>query len=347
MFDKPYLDPSIKDVVFIHIPKTAGTALRNALVEGLPNHLKLFDYGADTQTIKGDFVNAAECNLLTAADIVAFRQKLTPNRRLFVSGHVAARKYLGAFHPASFITFLREPVERLVSAYKHYVRFLNFTGSFADFYERPEHINYQSRRLWDTDLRNIGFIGLNEFMPEMVDPLSRHLGVKLKVRRENVGRRFGGPAVDENVRARITALNAADVRLYEHVKANLDDFTNIRKRNEARPLIAHGNVKYRRDGKFTGRVSTFEPGRLAEIEVRIGNQVVHRCYADQYLIAKQTGDVTPNRAWAFSVGLPAAALTGQAKVHFVIAHTETELSGSPIMIDDAMPRPLNRPAETR
>lgn len=336
MSDKAALYPALKDVVFLHIPKTAGTSLHKALTEALADHSKIFDYGDHTKDIPGDFINAAERNISTAADVVALRDELNSNRRLFVSGHFSARKYLTAFHPASFVTFLRDPVERAVSDYKHRVRYANFTGSLAEFCEMPKQINVQSRLLWDMDLRNMGFIGLTEFMPDMVDALSRHLGVPLKVGKENVGSRFGGPKVDEKMRARILALNDNDVRLYQHVKAHLDDYTNLRSRSATRPLIARGVVTRRGNGRFRGKVTTFEPGRLAEIEVKAASQVVHRCYADEYLISKQAGN-PQNRSWGFSADLPVAVLAGQTQVRFVFAGTDADLAGSPVTINNDMP----------
>jgi len=46
-----YLNPKIKDVVFVHIPKTAGTSMRNMLSAALPTATKLFEYGVDTASV--------------------------------------------------------------------------------------------------------------------------------------------------------------------------------------------------------------------------------------------------------------------------------------------------------
>jgi hypothetical protein len=321
---------AIKDVVFAHLPKTAGTSLRNSLAKALPTSVKIFDYGGDTHLIKGDFVNAFTSNANTAAGILALRQQYRREQRLLFVGHLWVARFLGCFHPASVVTFLREPVDRIVSSYKYHVRFLNYKGSFTEFYETPGQINEQSRMLWGVDLRDLGFVGLTELMPDMLPALSRYLGVELPNRTDNVGRRFGGPEVDDAVRARILALNDDDVQLYRHVEANLDTYTNSRAR--PRPLLARGKVNHRGDGAFRGWAAAFDPSELVEIEVRVGDEVVHRCYADQFLPAMREGALAPQGVGGFTVRLPADMLTAQRPIRFVFAGTDKDLDGSPIKL---------------
>jgi hypothetical protein len=328
--DRLSLQPAIRDVVFVHLPKTAGTSLRNSLAEALPESVKIFDYGSDTDLIKGDFVNAFTSGANTAEGILALRQKFRREQRLLFAGHLRVARFLGCFHPASVITFLRRPVDRVVSSYKYHVRFLNYKGSFTEFYETPAQANEQSRMLWGIDLRDIGFIGLTEQMPDMLPALSRYLGVDLPNRNDNVSRRFGGPAVDDTVRARILALNDDDVRLYRHVEANLDTYANYRTRS--RPLFARGKVSQRADGEFRGWAAAFHPGELVEIEVRVGDQVVHRCYADQFVPALRERALTPHGVGGFTLRLPAELLADRRQVRFVFAGTEKDLDGSPIKL---------------
>jgi hypothetical protein len=328
--DRLSLQPTVKDVVFAHIPKTAGTSIRNMLVAALPDAVKVFDYGANTDQIPGEFINAFTGDVRTPEGLIALRGQFGRTRRVMVSGHIVARKYLEAFHPASFVTFLRDPIDRIVSAYKHHVRHLGFKGSFSEFYQQPGQINTHARILWGLDLAAIGFIGLSEMMPDMIAALSRHLGVELRDRKDNVSSRFDAPTITESDRARITALNDDDIRLYRHVEANLDSFTNYGGRAETGPALATGTVNRRDDLLFHGWASVFHPGRLAEVEVRLGMQVVHRCYADQFLPFMKNRN--PHGVGGFSVRLPEAMLAGHSQVRFVVAGTEKDLEGSPIAL---------------
>lgn len=325
------LRPTIKDVVFVHIPKAAGTSLREMLVAALPDATKIFDYGTHTATIRGDFVNAFTSGADSPAGVLALRRTFKRDQRLFVAGHFAVTWYLGSFHPASFITFLRHPVDRVISSYKYQARYLNFKGSFADFYEQPSEINVQSKMLWGCDLHQLGFIGLSEALPEMLPALSRYLGVELTNRRDNVSPRYGGPEVDKTVRARILALNDDDLQLYRHVEANLDSYTHYHGRNMG-PVLARGRVNHRGEGAFHGWAAAFHTGRLVEIEVRVGAQVVHRCYADQFMPNMMDKNLAPHGVGGFSMRLPAELLAGRPQVRFVFAGTETDLVGSPVAL---------------
>jgi hypothetical protein len=324
------LRATIRDVVFTHIPKTAGTSVRNTIAAALPDTVNVFDYGENTDSVQGKFVNAYKLDARTPEGLIALRRQIGRGRRLFACGHVAAAKYLPAFHPASFITFLREPVARVVSAYKHHVKLLNFTGSFTEFFEQPGQINTQSRLLWGIDLRDIGFVGLTEHMPDMYAALSHHLDVELKARKDNVGSPSGAPDIDESVRSRIFALNEEDVELYRHVQSNLDYFTNYRARKAWSPMLAKGKVNHRGEGNFQGWAVAFSPGGLVEIEVRLGSQVVHRCYADEFMPRLKENGLSRHGIGGFSVQLPPHMLAGQKRVRFVIAGTERDLPGSPI-----------------
>jgi hypothetical protein len=72
------LRPTIKDVVFVHIPKAAGTSLREMLVAALPDATKIFDYGTHTATIRGDFVNAFTSGADSPTGVLALRRTFKP-----------------------------------------------------------------------------------------------------------------------------------------------------------------------------------------------------------------------------------------------------------------------------
>jgi hypothetical protein len=323
------LQPAIKDVVFIHVPKTAGTSLRNSLVEAMPDAVKVFWYGPNTGLIKGDFINASGREARTPSGVLALRRRFTPEQRLLLAGHFRAANLVHCFHPASFITFLRNPVDRVVSTYRHHVRHMGYEGSFADFYQSPRYINTLSRLLSGVDLRHVGFVGLTEHMRDMLPALSRHLGVELRNRKDNVDRGSGRPIIDDRTRARIMALNEEDLRLYRLVEADLDGYTNYRSRNIANP--AKGEVRSQGGGSFAGWAAAVRPEGLVEIEVRVGDQVVHRCFADQFLPDLRSGVLAPHGVGGFSVRLPAGMLTGQRQVRFVFAGSDEDLVGSPVL----------------
>ncbi|MCW5737860.1 MAG: sulfotransferase family 2 domain-containing protein [Enhydrobacter sp.] len=329
--DEPALgaEPILGDVVFVHIPKTAGTSMRNMLVAALPTVAKIFHYHDDTARISGTFTNAFTSDIVTAEQLHAHRSKLPRDQQLLVCGHYPLSSLTSAFHPASFVTFLRDPVDRVVSNYRYAVKSGTFSGSFAEFYESADQINVQCRQLRGTDLRNIGFVGLVERMPDMVRALSRHLGVELRPRVDNVTSRFSRPTIDAATRERIRALNDDDLCLYRHVEANLDYFTNYRGRCDVSSRLGRGKVYRTKEDTLIGWALAHDPGHLVQIEVRVGGQPVHRCYADQFLpwLTRQT----PHSVGGFQVRLPAGRAAANGPVRVVVAGTEKDLEGSPLV----------------
>jgi hypothetical protein len=326
--ERQLVESKIRDVVFVHLPKTGGTSMRNMLVEAMPRSQKVFDYGAETFRLEGNFIDVNAENIRNQKGIFDLRSRLARDQAVLVCTHVSANPYLGSFHPASIVTFLRDPVERVISGYQYHVRHREFRGTLAEFYEAPENINVQCRMLWGIDLRDVGFIGLFEAMADMVRALARHLGIDLKMRQDNVADRVDRLAVDNATRARILALNQDDRRLYDHVAANIDYFTDYRGRRTAWPMPGRGKVYRARDGSFKGWASPHDPGQLAQVEVRVGGEVVRRVYADQFVPWLKT--VVPHSVGGFMTNLPAKLLATGEPIRFMIAGTEKDLIGSPM-----------------
>ncbi len=348
---RPELEPKIKDVVFVHIPKTAGTSMRNMLSAALPTATKIFEYGADTATLipaqqttvgamdgganaatgSGDIIDAFASDIRTPEKIAALRGEAPRGQRFLVSSHWPIRHWTSAFHPASVVTFLRDPVDRVESSYRMHVRDKSFTGSFAEFYESQDQINVQCRKLQGVDLHHLGFVGLVEFMPDMLKALSRHLGLELQTRHDNSAGRSLRPKIDAATRSRILALNEDDVCLYGHVEANLDYFTNHR----GRPLsinskLARGRVHRTEERTLSGWAVAHDPNQMAMIEVRVGGQAVQRCYADQFL--PWLKKMTPHGVGGFEICLPAGLPVDKMPIRVVIAGTEKDLKGSPLIL---------------
>jgi len=348
---EPDLEPKIKDVVFVHIPKAAGTSMRHMLSASLPMATQVFEYGADTATLiaaqratvdasesgatatmmSGNIIDAFASDFRTPEKIAALRAEAPRGQRFLVSSQKPIRHWTGAFHPASVVTFLRDPVERVASSYRMHVRQKRFTGSFAEFYESHDQINVQCRQLSGMDLRRLGFVGLFEFMPDMVRALSRHLGVELRMRHDNAAGRTPRPTIDAATHSRILALNEDDLCLYRHVEANLDHFTNHRGRPPSiSSRLARGKVYRTQEGALRGWALAHDPNQLATIEVRVGGQAVQRCYADQFL--PWLKKVTPHGVGGFEICLPEGLEVGKSPIRVMIAGTEKDLEGSPLTL---------------
>src|SRR4051812_35189811 len=125
------------DVVFLHIPKTAGTSVRLALEQSLQDHLILRDYGPEPETTPDLY------DILSSGNRLAeFRQRFDQrDRGILLTGHFpqmrtlsfGAARYWEFFSPESFVTFLRHPIDRLYSAFGHFVNQRGWKQGFDEF----------------------------------------------------------------------------------------------------------------------------------------------------------------------------------------------------------------------
>ena len=97
-------------LLFLHIPKTAGSSLRNALsqVYRPGTQLYLYDAPGPGRTM----------------DLESF-QALAPEERSrprFIAGHFYFGVHTLVPRPAQYVTVVRDPVERVISLYHHYRR---------------------------------------------------------------------------------------------------------------------------------------------------------------------------------------------------------------------------------
>ncbi len=106
---RPY-DPS-KAVVFMHVPKTAGTSMLHALREALTPRV---EFWAFDRSLFGGFAAFETMRPEIRRTIIESPDEL-PDHAEFVSGHMALSTTKSRYPSAQFITFLREPATRLLS----------------------------------------------------------------------------------------------------------------------------------------------------------------------------------------------------------------------------------------
>lgn len=182
-------------IIFVHIPKAAGTSLKNALVERVGGEAVAFEY--DRPMADDRLTRNAKCLRASLGGRLAERQ--------VTFGHFLAGKYarftLGGFVGRSglgYATILREPLQRAISHYHFWRRtylgghrvwekFTAESWSLERFLLSPEHVDFQSQFLWNFPLENFDYVGLSERYAESLDLLG-HTFAELRglaVRTEN------------------------------------------------------------------------------------------------------------------------------------------------------------------
>lgn len=152
-------------LVSVHIPKTGGSSFRTLL----ENHFKselLLDY-SDTPFEYNNLVR----NSLAVTKM--WRARQLEQQYVCIHGHFLPVKYL-LLKEKTFLIWLREPVEMIVSLYyyiqrkidpkkrkvKKYMGDMNI--SLEDFCKITHFHNIYAKYLWGMSLEQFGFVGITE-----------------------------------------------------------------------------------------------------------------------------------------------------------------------------------------
>jgi hypothetical protein len=233
-----YLDQAAlgdRPCVFVHIPKTAGTSLRTEIAALLQPDVNIVVDYEDTSRSFHERMDGA-------VDVFLANNAAEPVR--FASGHILARhvqRIRQQIPSASFVTFLRDPVARVISDYRYqrsprhpvYADFVASVPSLEAYLELRSEQNKMAQHLIppgillggdpqecvDSMMRGYDFIGVQEMYPISFRTLMSLVGhpswpkLQENVNRDNDEERNVSP----DMANRIREVNAIDCALYDHV----------------------------------------------------------------------------------------------------------------------------------
>lgn len=218
-------------LIFVHIPKAAGTSLKQAIVARIGEEAVAFKY--DRPMSDPPLARKVKCLLAS--------WRAAPPARSVTFGHFLAGKFArmtaGGFvrrDGLRYATFLRDPLQRAVShfhfwkrthlaGHKVWDRFTREDWSLERFLLSSEHTNFQSQFLWGFPLANFDCVGLAEHFEESVTMLGATFpelsGLEIRTENANPERAGGGYPIDAELAARFRAQNAGDYALYAEAAA--------------------------------------------------------------------------------------------------------------------------------
>ena len=210
------LSHPVSTLFFIHLHKTGGTSVRHAAREEFPPEKMLMLYGKGSQWTSPAARAIADRPGPFAEKMARLSDHIVANDIAFFSSHLSAA-HLPCFDPGRAFTILRDPVERVLSQYYFFRNAGRTEDTLEAFVERPEHRNFQHRKLDGLDLERLGIVGVLERYDDFIGRLNAKFGLRFAASHENRGgllKRIHASRAGDAVRRRIEALNEEDAAIY-------------------------------------------------------------------------------------------------------------------------------------
>lgn len=136
-----------------------------------------------------------------------------------MAGHVPITKYGSQIGMRNTITFFRDPVEQVISHYRHAVRDKDYQGDLMSFARLDSTRNIQSRVMANLNPNLVGIVGLTEKYRETLAIVKHRWGWNLQHKRKNVSGRLllDRFEVSEEEISELEHLNQSDRDLYTRV----------------------------------------------------------------------------------------------------------------------------------
>ncbi|WP_028024870.1 sulfotransferase family 2 domain-containing protein [Enterovibrio calviensis] len=212
-------------LISLHLPKTAGASFLVSLEDIYGEDLlrDYLDFPINQIPLKRKF-DALSKNLTSRfANLDNYK---------CIHGHFLPLKY-SHLSDATYITWMRDPIERLGSHYNYWIRTYNPNDagklhtrvveeewSFEKFCFSQEMRNFYAKFLWGFDVKRFDFIGITEhFDSDMTYFADKYLGVSLKNHQMNVNatRDKNSSYFDDLAfKGEVTKFHSKDVELYEY-----------------------------------------------------------------------------------------------------------------------------------
>lgn len=213
-------------LISVHLPKTAGTSFIRSLQSHFGASL-LRDY--DDLPLNTPQYERNKAALLSGAHIIESGDFSNID---CIHGHFLPLKYLllGIKKDLKFITWLRDPVERVLSHYyfwknncapapthRLHQKMVDEDWSVEKFCLSPETQNIYGLFLWGFPIEYFDFIGITENYSEDLSWFSKnYLNTCLETHVENVGNKEGDKySIDESFRIKLEQFHAKDIELYK------------------------------------------------------------------------------------------------------------------------------------
>jgi hypothetical protein len=158
-------------------------------------------------------------------------------KSILIHGHVLASDYLPAVPNANFMTWVRDPVQRLASHYYFWRKmeypfdpdwkeFSESKWSLAEFATHPKHRNLHAKYLAGLDIERMRFVGVVERFEESLRRFRRIFGVDVAQNlvgdNRNPDKKEQTWPISADVEQEIRQVNQLDCEIYDRALAMIE-----------------------------------------------------------------------------------------------------------------------------
>ncbi|MEA3491829.1 MAG: sulfotransferase family 2 domain-containing protein [Campylobacterota bacterium] len=234
-------------LLFIHIPKTAGTSFRLAAKDFYGEENIFFDYSPDSVETSSEILDS----IYIKKDPYELYRELTKKPLSFLSGHFPEKKYMMFYEATNIISFVRDPVKQVVSHYNHHIKYLDYKKEFYDFINDARFQNIQSRLLSRRNIGMYGFLGVTDQYDKSIEIFNAVYQANLLSIYENRSDNstVNAEEIDKNIIDLIYRFNEEDIKFYKSV---CHQFEVRKKLYEQNRPFTHGMIQKRNKTAIMG-----------------------------------------------------------------------------------------------
>ncbi len=265
-------------IIYLHIPKTAGTSFRKSAEQYFGPDQVLNDYGEKSTNTSEDIRSA----LYDSNDVAKLRASGMEHKLL--TGHFTLVKYREIFPDSPVVTFFRNPVDRVISEYIHFSSHYNFTGNLRDFYTEKQFQNRQHRSMSGCAPDDLDFFGITEEYQRSLEMFNQRYGTNFPMVKLNVGKYTGhSDSVATNDELdEIRELNLKDLELYHKALEVFEQQTGVLSQSFKTLKRFCGSVGPIKQGEMRGWMVDRESAEPARLTVYINGKARKKMIADLY-----------------------------------------------------------------
>lgn len=202
----------------VHIPKTGGTSFRKSLEYLVGSSNTYYDYNNNSSITN---LLIKEIKYISVDLHSILNSEINFKEKSLICGHVSIMDYANIIFPQNIFTFIRNPVERVISHYEHAVRKQDYKGSLTDFCQEERFRNIQHKMLSGYPLHAIGFIGITDEFNRSIEQFQRQYGLALpqlelnRNTKKDISTKYD---INEKTKSLIISMNNQDTLLFEKAK---------------------------------------------------------------------------------------------------------------------------------